>query len=464
MLGSIVCPSLSLSFPPPSPGQLGWLDGEAAAGCKGPTGRAHKENRQIRAGKPRDSLGLQPPPPPPPLLHGSVGRALTAERLPVPREPPWLRLDAERPRRERRAEPSGHGRLLPPPPLLAVVGRAPKAGRRWGPRCLLVAVDEPGRSSGPPVGARQWRRLLLLGEEEKEEGRGGGGAAAAVAAAVRRWRPPTAGRGCPAAAPAGAAPPPPAPSCALLLWLLPLGMGGKQSTAAATATAGRSRGGALAGVASDDSAVPPPGGATHLGHYRGAGVGGAAAASMGLRSRSVSSVAGVGVGLGMEPSSAAAASSSSSAATGPGNVPFGLYTAASTTAAADSERTAGGSGSGADSTHPYPAHGNGYQETGGGHHRDGMLYLGSRASLADALPLHIGPRWFSSHSGECLPCAWGLVGCCHPHQQGTLLAPRPCRYRPAHLHRLRFCEFLPASYFSSFATVCLLASPSVPGH
>uniref|UniRef100_A0A803XQ60 Uncharacterized protein n=1 Tax=Meleagris gallopavo TaxID=9103 RepID=A0A803XQ60_MELGA len=40
-------------------------------------------------------------------------------------------------------------------------------------------------------------------------------------------------------------------------------------------------------------------------------------------------------------------------------------------------------------------------ETGGGHHRDGMLYLGARASLADALPLHIAPRWFSSHSGEC---------------------------------------------------------------
>lgn len=30
-----------------------------------------------------------------------------------------------------------------------------------------------------------------------------------------------------------------------------------------------------------------------------------------------------------------------------------------------------------------------------------MLYLGARASLADALPLHIAPRWFSSHSGEC---------------------------------------------------------------
>ncbi|XP_028595155.2 E3 ubiquitin-protein ligase ZNRF1 [Podarcis muralis] len=173
-------------------------------------------------------------------------------------------------------------------------------------------------------------------------------------------------------------------------------MGGKQSTAGATAT-GRSRGGPLAGVSSDDSAVPPPGGAPHFGHYRGAGGGGGPA--MGLRSRSVSSVAGVGVGLGMEPATA-------------GSVPFGLYTAAAaagatttTTAAAgaDSERGPGG-GSGADST-PY-AHGNGFQETGGGHHRDGMLYLGSRASLADALPLHIGPRWFSSHSGfKCPICS-----------------------------------------------------------
>ncbi|KYO27528.1 E3 ubiquitin-protein ligase ZNRF1 [Alligator mississippiensis] len=35
-----------------------------------------------------------------------------------------------------------------------------------------------------------------------------------------------------------------------------------------------------------------------------------------------------------------------------------------------------------------------------------MLYLGSRASLADALPLHITPRWFSSHSGfKCPICS-----------------------------------------------------------
>ncbi|KAK2085457.1 hypothetical protein P7K49_036757 [Saguinus oedipus] len=100
---------------------------------------------------------------------------------------------------------------------------------------------------------------------------------------------------------------------------------------------------------------------------------------MGLRSRSVSSVA----GMGMDPSTA-------------GGVPFGLYTPASR-GTGDSERAPGGGGSTSDSTY---AHGNGYQETGGGHHRDGMLYLGSRASLADALPLHIGPRWFSSHSGE----------------------------------------------------------------
>ncbi|KAL6061805.1 hypothetical protein STEG23_022393 [Scotinomys teguina] len=98
---------------------------------------------------------------------------------------------------------------------------------------------------------------------------------------------------------------------------------------------------------------------------------------MGLRSRSVSSVA----GMGMDPSTA-------------GGVPFGLYTPASR-GTGDSERAPGGGGSTSDSTY---AHGNGYQETGGGHHRDGMLYLGSRASLADALPLHIAPRWFSSHS------------------------------------------------------------------
>ncbi|XP_053127003.1 E3 ubiquitin-protein ligase ZNRF1 [Hemicordylus capensis] len=174
-------------------------------------------------------------------------------------------------------------------------------------------------------------------------------------------------------------------------------MGGKQSTAGAATAAGRSRGGGggggpLAGVSSDDSAVPPPGGAPHFGHYRGAGGGGGGGTAMGLRSRSVSSVAGVGMGIGVEPAAA-------------GSVPFGLYTAASTAAAGaaapgDSERGPGG----ADST-PY-AHGNGYQETGGSHHRDGMLYLGSRASLADALPLHFGPRWFSSHSGfKCPICS-----------------------------------------------------------
>eukprot|EP00072_Mus_musculus_P064174 XP_011246624.1 PREDICTED: E3 ubiquitin-protein ligase ZNRF1 isoform X2 [Mus musculus] len=147
-------------------------------------------------------------------------------------------------------------------------------------------------------------------------------------------------------------------------------MGGKQSTAA------RSRG-PFPGVSTDDSAVPPPGGAPHFGHYRTGG------GAMGLRSRSVSSVA----GMGMDPSTA-------------GGVPFSLYTPASR-GTGDSERAPGGGGSTSDSTY---AHGNGYQETGGGHHRDGMLYLGSRASLADALPLHIAPRWFSSHSGALSAC------------------------------------------------------------
>ncbi|KAL2300277.1 hypothetical protein Nmel_012248 [Mimus melanotis] len=86
----------------------------------------------------------------------------------------------------------------------------------------------------------------------------------------------------------------------------------------------------------------------------------------------------------------------------------------------------GGGGPGSDSTY---AHGNSFQETGGGHHRDGMLYLGARASLADALPLHIAPRWFSSHSGECrLPRAFlwlplppwvpgAAVGAVHPGRE-----------------------------------------------
>ncbi|ROL54558.1 E3 ubiquitin-protein ligase znrf1 [Anabarilius grahami] len=130
-------------------------------------------------------------------------------------------------------------------------------------------------------------------------------------------------------------------------------MGGKQSTA------GRPRG-AFPGVSTDDSAVPP---SAHFGHYRPGG-------TMGLRSRSVSSVAGMGIDHSA-------------------TVPFGFYTPRGT----DSDRAGGGSGSD-------PAHnGNGYQETGGGHHTDGMLYLGSRASLADTLPLHIAPRWFSAHSG-----------------------------------------------------------------
>ena len=133
-------------------------------------------------------------------------------------------------------------------------------------------------------------------------------------------------------------------------------MGGKQSTA------GRPRG-AFPGVSTDDSAVPP---SAHFGHYRPGG-------PMGLRSRSVSSVAGMGI--------------DHSAA-----VPFGFYNPRGT----DSDRAGGGSGSDA-------APGNGFQETGGGHHTDGMLYLGSRGSLADTLPLHIAPRWFSAHSGEFQP-------------------------------------------------------------
>ncbi|XP_038562886.1 E3 ubiquitin-protein ligase znrf1 [Micropterus salmoides] len=139
-------------------------------------------------------------------------------------------------------------------------------------------------------------------------------------------------------------------------------MGGKQSTA------GRPRG-AFPGVSTDDSAVPP---SAHFGHYRPSG-------TMGLRSRSVSSVA----GMGIDHSPA---------------VPFSFYTPRGT----DSDRAGGGSGG----TTAAP-HGTGYQDTGGGgHHTDGVLYLGSRGSLADTLPLHIAPRWFSAHSGfKCPVCS-----------------------------------------------------------
>eukprot|EP00075_Anas_platyrhynchos_P032609 XP_027321862.1 E3 ubiquitin-protein ligase ZNRF1 [Anas platyrhynchos] len=166
-------------------------------------------------------------------------------------------------------------------------------------------------------------------------------------------------------------------------------MGGKQSTAA------RSRG-PFPGVAADDSAVPPPGGGggpPPFGHYRPGRGGGGGGGAMGLRSRSVSSVAGMG---GMEPA-------------GGGAGPFGLYGRAA--AGGEAERPppgvggvgGGGGGPGTDSTY---AHGNGYQEPGGGRHRDGMLYLGARASLADALPLHIAPRWFGAHSGfKCPICS-----------------------------------------------------------
>ncbi|NWS76188.1 ZNRF1 ligase, partial [Crotophaga sulcirostris] len=92
-------------------------------------------------------------------------------------------------------------------------------------------------------------------------------------------------------------------------------------------------------------------------------------------------------GMGMDPAAAAG-----------GGV--GLYAAR---AAGEPDRApagggggGGGGGPGTDSTY---GHGNGGGETGGGHHRDGMLYLGARGGGADALPLHIAPRWFSSHSG-----------------------------------------------------------------
>ncbi|XP_028305751.1 E3 ubiquitin-protein ligase znrf1 [Gouania willdenowi] len=151
-------------------------------------------------------------------------------------------------------------------------------------------------------------------------------------------------------------------------------MGGKQSTA------GRPRG-AFPGVSTDDSAVPP---SAHFGHYRPSGGG-----TMGLRSRSVSSVA----GMGIDHSHA---------------MPFGFYTPRGGT---DSERAGGGvggggGGGGSGGTNATP-HGTGFQDTGGGgHHTDGVLYLGSRGSLADTLPLHIAPRWFSAHSGfKCPVCS-----------------------------------------------------------
>ncbi|XP_061878407.1 E3 ubiquitin-protein ligase znrf1 [Entelurus aequoreus] len=101
---------------------------------------------------------------------------------------------------------------------------------------------------------------------------------------------------------------------------------------------------------------------------------------MGLRSRSVSSVA----AMGIEHSPA---------------LPFGFYTSRN----ADPDRAGGG---GADGT-PAASHGTDYQDAGGGrHHTEGVLYLGSRGSLADTLPLHITPRWLSAHSGfKCPVCS-----------------------------------------------------------
>ncbi|XP_061628583.1 E3 ubiquitin-protein ligase znrf1 [Phyllopteryx taeniolatus] len=139
-------------------------------------------------------------------------------------------------------------------------------------------------------------------------------------------------------------------------------MGGKQSTA------GRSRA-AFPGVSTDDSAVPP---SARFAHYRSSG-------TMGPRSRSVSSVA----AMGIEQSPAA---------------PFGFYTPRGT----ESDPAGGGSGGA-----PTASHRTGYRDSGGGRHRtDGVLYLGSRGSLADTLPLHIAPRWFGAHSGfKCPVCS-----------------------------------------------------------
>lgn len=146
-------------------------------------------------------------------------------------------------------------------------------------------------------------------------------------------------------------------------------MGGKQSTA------GRPRP-PFPGVSTDDSAVPP---SAHFGHYRAAG-------TMGLRSRSVSSVAGMGIEHN-------------------GAVPFGFYSAATAgtqpappRSTEPLDRAAALQGSGSDPARPH-----GYRDTGGGgdgRQTDGVLYLGSRGSLADTLPLHIAPRWFGAHSGK----------------------------------------------------------------
>ncbi|CAL8262581.1 unnamed protein product [Merluccius merluccius] len=185
-------------------------------------------------------------------------------------------------------------------------------------------------------------------------------------------------------------------------------MGGKQSTT------GRPRG-AFPGVSTDDSAVPP---ASHFGHYRPGG------GTMGLRSRSVSSVAGMGMDHHHHHHHAAATTTTTT------TVPFGFYAAPRGT---DSDRAAAGGGPNGGPNAAGGPHGNGngngygHQENGNGgggggggqghqqqhhhhhhhhHHTESVLYLGSRGSLADTLPLHIAPRWFSGHSGfKCPVCS-----------------------------------------------------------
>lgn len=147
----------------------------------------------------------------------------------------------------------------------------------------------------------------------------------------------------------------------------PASMGGKQSTAACSR-------GPFPGVSTDD-AVPPPGGAPHFSGTTGGRRGhGARAAARSAPWR----------GKGMDPSTAS-------------GVPL-----ASTPRLEGPARPRGRPGSGGSTSDSTYAHGNGYQETGGVTAIEtGCCTWAPRASLADALPLHIAPRWFSfPHSGE----------------------------------------------------------------